>query len=268
MSNPPIAASQFFEDCLREHIRYNSEHGVLPSESEVARRLLNRGPELAEVYEEIQVKLRMPTAKKVLISCLLSAGAFWSPEQIAKDRAGRDELVALNLAIAKRAHELADMLVRRSELHDKSGFSSNTHYDVIAVIDEASAGNGRYDYYLKEPLAHLRARFDMKYWPLLDSIVRVIADDADRAEVRASDPLTESATRSKRPSTADFTRALEAAIQENRGTYSGGIPREFMLSDQSMASLVNVLLDLPVERMVDPIHVKNSRSKGKKLTST
>ncbi|KAF1725499.1 hypothetical protein CSC78_08520 [Pseudoxanthomonas japonensis] len=199
------------------------------------------------------------------MACFLSTGAFWSPDRIAKDRSDRDELVALNLAISKVAYELAGLLVQRDELHNSSGFYSDTHYDIVQVIDEASADNGRYTYYLKEPLERLGGRFDMKYWPALDAIVRTIAEDARRALVVASDPLTEGATRSKRPSTADFTRALEAAILENRAGLSSGIPKDFMLSDQAIASLVNVLIDLPADKMVDPVHVKNTRSKGKKL---
>jgi len=265
MSNPPTSRG-FFEDHLREQIRYNIEHDILPSENAVARRLLDRGSELADVYDEIHAKLgRDATAMKVFTNCMLSVGAFWSPAQIAQYRSDRNSLTALNRMIAERAHELADLLVQRDSLHNHSGFSSGTHYDIVEVIDQACAGNGRYTSYVKEPLAQLGARFDMKYWPMLNEVVRVLAVDADNAKITASDLLTESATQSKRPSTADFTRALHAAIDENRGTWSGAIPEDLTLSDQSMANLINILIELPVEKMVDPAHVKNSRSKHKKL---
>lgn len=267
MNKSVMTAREFFEDRLQEHLRYNEANRVLPSESAVARRLLDRGAELAEVYNEIHNNLRDPISKNVLLSRFLSVGAFWSLERIAQDRMDREALVALNKEIAKRSYALADLLRQRDQLHNHSDFHSGTHYDIVEVIDEASEGNGRYAYYLKEPLAHLSGRFDMKYWPMLDSLVQVIGDDAERAKVKASDPLTDSATRSKRPSTADFTRALDAAIQDSRGSYSGGLPKDFMLSDQGLATLVNVLLDLPVDTMVDAVHVKNSRNKGKKLKS-
>lgn len=262
----PATAREYFEDHLREQIGYNIKHEILPSENAVARCLLNRGDELIEVYEELHAKLlRDETARKVFLNCILSASAFWSPKQIAKDRADRVDLTALNRTIAARAHELADLLAKRDDLHNHSGFSSGTHYDIVNVIHQACSQNGRYEQYVKEPLAQLSARFDMKYWPMLSDVVRVIGIDAEQADVIASDPLTESATQSKRPSTADFTRALGAAIDENRGTWLGAIPNDFTLSDQGMATLINVLLDLPAEKMVDPVHVKNSRNKHKGL---
>lgn len=265
MSSPTVAR-EFFEDHLREQVRYNIEHDILPSENAVAGRMLSRGDELTDVYDEIHTKLRRDTiAMKVFANCVLSAGAFWSPEQIAKDRSDRTNLITLNRMIADRAHELADLLIQRDDLHNHSGFSSGTHYDIVEVIDQACSGNGRYESYVKEPLAQLGAQFDMKYWPMLDEVVRVIATDADQAKITASDPLTEGATQSKRPSTADFTRALQAAIEESRGSWLGAIPVDFTLTDQSMATLINILIDLPVEKMVDYTHVKNSRSKHKKL---
>lgn len=262
----PTTAREYFEGHLREQIQYNLEHNILPSENEIARRLLIRGDELIEVYDELHAKLfQDDTSRKVFINCILSAAAFWSPDRIAQDRADRVELSTLNRTIATRAYELADLLNRRDDLHNHSGFSSETHYDIVAVIHQACAKNGRYESYLKDPLAQLSARFDMKYWPRLFDVIQVIATDAEQAEVIASDPLTESATQSKRPSAADFTRALRAAIDENKGTWFGAIPNDFALSDQGMATLINVLLDLPVEKMIDPVHVKNSRNKHKKL---
>lgn len=262
----PATAREYFEDHLREQIRYNIERDILPSENTVARRLLDRGGELIEVYEELHANLRRDhISRKTFLNCMLSASAFWSPERIAQDRADRVNLTIVNRAIAERAHELADLLAQRDDLHNHSGFSSSTQYDIAEVIHQACEKNGRYEHYVKEPMTQLSARYDMKYWPMLYEVIRVIATDAEQAEIMASDPLTESATRSKRPSMADFTRALRAAIDENRGTWLGAIPNDFTLSDQGMATLINVLLDLSAEKMVDTVHVKNSRSKHRNL---
>ena len=50
MSSPTVAR-EFFEDYLREQIRYNIEHNILPSENAVAGRMLSRGDELTEAYD-------------------------------------------------------------------------------------------------------------------------------------------------------------------------------------------------------------------------
>lgn len=262
-------ARQVCEDYLREQIHTNNEQGILPSENRVAERLLARGDGLADVYEEVYAHLyRDRISWKIFLSCLLSTGAFWSPEKIAKYRADRDALIELNRNIAKHAHTLADLLARRDDLHNRSAFGSDTHYDITAVIDQACAHNGRYEYYLKEPLAQLSARFDMKYWPLLADCVRVIGDDAENAGITASDPLTEAATKSTRASKADFIRALRESIDENRGDWLGAIPKMFGPSNDAMATLVNVLLDLPPEEMVDATYVKNLRHRDKEREAT
>lgn len=45
------------EAFLTEEIRSNQEKDILPSESRVAGRLLIRGAEMAEVYEEVMVRI-------------------------------------------------------------------------------------------------------------------------------------------------------------------------------------------------------------------
>ena len=52
---------------------------------------------------------------------------------------------------------------------------------------------------------------------MLADCVRVIGDDAENASITTSDPLTEAATKSTRPSKADFIRALRESIEEDRG---------------------------------------------------
>lgn len=264
MSDPLKSAKQVCEEHLREQIRYNTEKNILASENRVAERLLARGEELSPVYVEVHAQLRADgIGWKIFLDCVLSTGAFWSPEKIAEHREDRAALIDLNQAIAKHADALADLLGEREELQNRSAFSGNTHYDICQVIHQASAGNGRYESYVKEPLEHLSTRFDMKYWPRLAECVRVIADDAAEATIAASDPLTAAATKSSRPSKADFLRALRSAIGENRGTWLGGFPRKFAPTDSALATLVNVLLDLPPSELIDASYVKNLRRRDK-----
>jgi len=260
MTNETSSAQQICEDYLREQIRSNNEKGILRSENQVAEKLLARSDEVAHIYEEVYSQLcEDGIAWKTFLGCVLSTGAFWSPEKIAKYRGVRNELVEVNLAIAKHAHVLADLLNHRTALNNESAFSSDTHYHICDVVTQASAGNGLYRSWVKDPLSHLRSQFDLKYWPSLDECVRAIGEDANNAKVDATDPLTEAATKSTRPSKADFLRALLASIKENRGDHLGDIPENFRPSDEALASLVIVLLDLPSERIVDATYVKNLR---------
>jgi len=254
------AARKACEDQLREEIRSNRENDILPSENRVAERLLAHGDQMAHVYDEIYPKLSGDgIAWKHFLGCLLSTSAFWSPDKIAALRSGRDSLVEVNRDIAKHALALADLLDRRDTLHNTSGFSDETLYAICDVIDRASAHNGFYQSWIKEQLNQMRTRFDLKYWPSLADCARVIGEDAGQADITPTDPLTEAATKSTRASKADFLRALLSAIDEIRGDWLGAFPARFRPSDEAMATVVNVLLELPPNEVIDGTSVKNVR---------
>lgn len=260
MSAKTTCPREMCEAFLNEQIRSNQENNILPSENRVAHRLIARGAEMTEVYEEVMASLPDDGVSwKVFLGCLLNAGAFWSPEAIAELRADRASLTSINRSIAQQAQALSELLEHRDYLHNHSAFGSETLYDVVTLIDRSSSQNGRYASYVKESLAELSARYDMKYWPSLAECLRVLAEDASKAEVRATDPMTEAATRSPRTSKADSIRALRELIHENRGNWWGAIPRKFRLSDHAMAQAANVLLDLPSSEIVDANYIKGLR---------
>lgn len=260
------AARNVCETILQESIRYNLEHEILPSENVVARRLLDRSEELIEAYQEVYDKLHhRPHAVKQFLGMLLSVQAFWSPEKIAHARTDRDALVEINQKIQGHARELADLLEERTRLHNTSGFSSRTLHHIRDVIDAAYKENWHYRTFLREPLEHLAGQFDLKYWPELSKIMLAIANDAEHAELEATDPLTEAATLSKRPSTSDQVLALLAYIEECRGNHDGALPYGFQLSDRSMASLLNVVFDVPVDKLLTAEYVKGRRQRARDL---
>ena len=107
MSAPqPATPQKICESILNEEKQYNIEHKILPSENAVVDRLLSRGLELKEAYEELHEKLhKHPPALKVFLGLLLSTAAFWSPEKITKARSERDDLANINQQIATKAAE-------------------------------------------------------------------------------------------------------------------------------------------------------------------
>lgn len=258
------AARTVCEDILREKIRYNAENEVWPSESAVAEHLLARGEELSDAYEEIYSKLHRRTyALDQFMGMLLSAKALWSPDKIAKAREDRDVLKEINVKIENQARALAYLLQRRTDLHNTSGFSSETLYHIVDVIDRANEGNGHYATFLRKPLQELSGQYDLKYWPELFRCLHAIADDAASAIVEATDPMTDAATASRRPSTSDSVMLFLAYIEDCRGDYAGGIPRDFHLSDKNMATVMNVLLDLPDDKILTAEYIKGRRQRAR-----
>ncbi len=262
MTPATIAPSDICEAILQEGKAYNIEHKILPSENVVVDCLLARRIELTEAYAELHEKLGFrPPALKVFLDLLLSTAAFWNPERNAESRADRERLEAVNEEIAEKAAALARLLDERDDLHNSSGFYSSTHYHPLDLVEGASAENYLYKSYVQKPLAELRGRYDLKYWPSISKCLWVLSCDAEHSKVQASDPLTEAATRATRKSLADFFKALFASIEENSAHNYGFLPRDFRLTDASFASLVNCALDLGPDEIVDATYVKRLRQR-------
>ncbi|MCB1385951.1 MAG: hypothetical protein KDJ29_13925 [Hyphomicrobiales bacterium] len=254
--------TEICENILREEIRYNIEHDILRSENQIAERLLSRRIELREAYAELYKKLLAPPpALEIFLGSLLSTAAFWSPEKIAKSREDRKRLEEVNQEIAEKGHELSRLLRERDSLNNHSAFHSETYYGLIEMIDDASSQHGRYNLFLREPLTALSCQYDLKYWPSLSDCILALSRNAADGKVRASDPLTEVATKAMRRSLADFLKAFIASLEEQKIQNGGLIPSNFRLGDASIASLVNCALDLSVTDMIDAAYVKRFRQR-------
>lgn len=259
------SARQACERILRAEQAYNIEHSILPGENAIAERLLCRGLELADAYEELQDELhRHPNALQAFLGIVLSTASQWSPDKIALARTAREDLAGVNRQISAKAAELARLLGQRDTLHNTSGFCSSTHYHVVEVIEAAARSrNPRFTVHVKDRLDDLRAQFDLKYWPTLSDFVSELATDAEASDPQASDPLTAAATASTRPSLADFFRALFTAIEENSAHLHGQLPAQFKVSDGTCAALANCALDLEPDDLVDGPYVKRLRQRDR-----
>lgn len=256
------------ENILKGQRAYNIQHHILPSENAVASNMLERTVELREAYQELHQKLHMyDYALERFFEIILSTSAFWNPAEISKARADQKTLVEVNEQIADKAAELASLLEYRSELNNTSGFYSDTHYDVCAVIEAAAVHNSRYDSWVREPLSQLSSRFDLKYWPSLSEFVCELALDAERSEVVATNPLTAVATEAARPSLADFFKALFAAIENESHHECGHLPDDLALSDNTIATIVNCALNLRANDLVDSQYVKRFRQRERERST-
>lgn len=156
---------------------------------------------------------------------------------------------------------LADLISRRSEVQDKSSFSSETYYHVVDVVREAGGSNGLFESYVKDDLDKLTYQYDLKYWPSISEVVAAIGVNAEEAVTVARDPAASAATESRRSGLADFLKALEAKLDDNRVRRYGFIPNDFSLSDNSMASLVNCVLDFEFDELIEGSFLKRFRQR-------
>ncbi len=253
---------QFCEQFLLADKTYNIEHCIWHSENEISDRLLARGTELRDAYEEIHRKLHAyPHAVETMLGLVLSSAAHWDPTKLQEARMHRADLERTNKEIERKACELADLLDHRASLQNTSGFSCDTHYHVCNAIESASMGNYLFQSYVKEKLDAMCGQFDLKYWPSLAEVVREIGNDAGEAKISATDPLTAAGTAGVRSSKADFIKAMFAGIDENREAVGGLLPTDFKLTDRSLASLMNCALNLEPEELIDDAYIKRLRQR-------
>jgi hypothetical protein len=260
-----LAAVQFCEDFLREEIRYNQEHQILRNEVDIANQLLARGNELRDFYIEMFKKLPASHPQvRILLGAVLSVGAFWNPNELADERVARKRLNEVNETIANLSAQLARAVDRRNELHNTSAFYSETHYHVLNIIEASAENHHLFNGWVKGKLSALRREFGFKYWPSLSDFMSVIAVDAKNATAVATDPITAAGTSSTRGSNADFVRALNARVEEDKEGSSFPLPPNFRLSNNSIASLLNVVLDIESSGLVDGAYIKRIRQRDRR----
>jgi hypothetical protein len=260
---PAIAAC---EAALQQIIDYNTSQECWPSQTAIARRLLGQRLMLASAYDEVHRKLGpTPRALYVFLDTVLHAAAGWSPDQLRRARDERHRLEAVNRAIAEHAHSLGALLDERDALANTSGFRAGTLYHPGAWI--VKAGNGRFRSFVREPLEALMAQFDLKYWPDLGTLCRVLADDAAGADVSPADPLTAAGVEGQRASLANFVAALFVGIDETRVREHGPLPDTFGLKDDHWAALVTAALDLPADQVITGDYIKGVRQRSRRRGS-
>lgn len=268
MTHAPTEALQNCETLLRTMMEDLQAKGIWPNVRSIIGGMLKRRIELSDVYEEVYASLAQKhRALYVFWDVFVHAADGWNPEKNQAARRAREELVGVNGRISELADQLAALLDRRDDLHNYSGFNSNTQSQILDIVHEASEHNGLYESYAKEDVERLQYQYDPKYWPSLSEVIQAIGTDAEMAEVTANDPATEAATASRKSGLSDFVRAFLARIDDNRVRECGFIPNSFALSDGSLASLVNCGLDLAVEELVDADFIKRFRQRERQAKS-
>ncbi len=246
---------------LEEEVGYNQAKGILPSENAVSRNLLARGHEMNELYDEFASR---GWSRKTIEQCLrivLSTMAHWKPDQLAQAREEKRQLDGANARIAKVSEELATLLLQREELHNTSGFGSNTHYCIMDLIMDAGRQVPSFEGRVKELLVPIQGQYDLKYWPSIDQVIAALGKDAEAAQSYPHDSLTEAGTESVRPSISDTVRALIRAIEEQRDRVDCRIPSDFAISDKGLATVLNCALNLDTDKLKDAGYIKGIRQR-------
>lgn len=138
----------------------------------------------------------------------------------------------------------------------------------MKIIQQVGEKNSLYSGYVGDSISKLKGRYDLKYWPTIEDVIREISLDAEKADIYATDPLTEAATDSTRSSKADFLKAFLAFIRENSSSAYCMLPLRFEISDKSIAEIMNSALNLRFDQLVDAQYVKRARQRQREQQTT
>ncbi len=252
----------FCETFLRHEQENNTARGIWPSVNRIIDRVLARQCEMAPVYEELLRKLDEEKVQRLLES-IVGIPAVWSEDYISDARAAARRQNAIRERIGVLARELSQLFREREELSNHSGMSARGIDDVVDVLRQASIDNGLFVSFLEDPLQRLQYQFDDKYWPTLGDFIEAIADNANTYEIEPTDEITRAATSSTKTSLADSVRALMSAIESKKlgGLY--GLPTHFRLTDESVATIINVTLNRDSDSLIGSDYVKRLRQRDR-----
>ncbi len=244
MKSDRLNAQNVCENILRDEIKYNIDKKILKGSVIVGERLLERGLELSDAYLEVYNKLNQtPHAIKAFFESITSSLRIWSSEEISKERKNLKRLEEINTKIASVSDDLANLLDERSIIDNNSAIRSNTHYHICDSINAAGNTVSLYKLYVQKEVKHLCGEFSLKYWPSISDILRVISLDALEAEITINDPVTQAALQSQRSSKADLVRIFLADLEGFKKENMGLLPDDFKLTDKSVASFINCVLE-------------------------
>lgn len=255
------------KEFLKNELKYNLEKKILPSENVIINRLIEQDLEMTDVYEDLSRRIPSGQGQEQIIRAIISAAAFWNPDEAKKLREDKKRLIDLNKQIAETAGKLAGLIHNRKEIAEKSGFSAYDDYHFMEWVEKAAETNYRYQSCLADKITSLRGQFDLKYWPTSVEVIEAIKSFAQETKVEATDTWTEASTSSNKSSTADFVRTICKAMEEQTKHSCFGIPNDFKLSDEGLATVVNCALNLLDDDIIDSSYVKNVRQRMRAQSS-
>jgi len=181
-------------------------------------------------------------------------------EDVVNAREEFKELRALKEDIVELASKLAAKLQRQAELYETSGFSKPEYQFIDDLIEQASEGNYLYKSHVSEKLKTLTCQFDLKYWPSRSELVSAIADFEEVQPNPTHCQFPEHVINGRQSDFKDFVIAFDDKFDE-----LNGLPTGFRFSHNALADIINVVLNLPVDRLAtgDAVRIVRNRFKDK-----
>ncbi|KII77324.1 hypothetical protein [Vibrio renipiscarius] len=261
--NKLTLSAQACLDWLKKDLEYNLDKNIWGSLTPLYERSIERSGELNDFFEDVHNQLD-DDQKRLILEILVDANFFWHPNQAAKIRTDYQKFVESNQDIFDAARRLALLLEERMELNEGSRWYSYVDTDLADILNSSSQHHSRFNLYLRESFQPLLS-FDSRYWPTTLDFVEELRNRFFDAEIETSELPLHLLINQKRSSDLD-TLILFFSDLQTRKMGIDGLPKSFKLRDSSVASAINIGLDLPPEGLFTAEKVKvgrqNLRKKG------
>jgi len=250
------------EQFTRKELIYLKEKGIWGSWYPVMERLLNRSLEMGPVYEEICDKLDSSSINSIpfrlTLEAIWASEKFFSPKTIARKKDAMKELVKLHEDIPLLAKNLCDALQHQRKLLEQEDFDPGAYLHTPELLSLASNDNGRYSSFIEEEIDKLDSLYDTRYWPSVDKLISAVGDFEASSSIPIQNHLPTGVMDGRVTILKDFVLSFEADLQDTHQ-----IPDSFTFSTASMATIVNIVLDLPDEKIATPEAVRIIRKRRK-----
>ncbi|MEY8199559.1 MAG: hypothetical protein RPS47_09990 [Colwellia sp.] len=264
-TNPTVFCKAFIERELCDF----KESEIWMSCWPVMARIIERAEELDLAFKEIIKEFGymdssnqyLPEHAYVwLILELIWSSKDFCRSQVEEARSDYNELISLQNEVVDLSEKLASALSRQSELYETSGFQRENYQSVPKAIASASKDNGHFNLYLSPELKSLSSRYDLKYWPSRSDVVDAIGAFEAVQPKPMHFELPEPVIHGRVSDIKDFVLIFDAKFDSHNS-----LPEGFRFSNRSMAEIINVVLDVPPEKLVSAEAVKLVRNRHLKM---
>lgn len=270
----PHEAEQF----LRKELDYNRTHGIYPSDNEIMERMLRNPDTLRPLYCELGRSLRSVHGREAVLSLMIRVAVVAHPKRTAGIRDEKKQAKKLNAEIHKLAPHLRKLAAllreRQTDCPSINPLLLPHVADLMALATQQSRDRFKphlFDEHLAPRLEPLRASFDWKYWPDVDELLLALADALSESTEPESLPTVypaplDKAISGRSASGADFTTAMDEAINDLKFKIGSGVPRDFRLTAGAIECFCGVAMMRDLSQ--DTIKKKRRRQAEKSRDSS
>ncbi len=233
----------------------------------IMERLLSHSTEMKPVYQGICDRFGYnPEYNSPFLlahEAIWMSGGLLSKDTISHKRSVQKELSSLHEMIPKLAGQLCEALSRQKELMETEDFSreepSLTFVDMMSLACKNSEHyNGHYSGWVEKELTKLDGLYDGRYWPEIKQFVSAIGTYESSQPQLVKGNLPESIMHGRSSTLKDFVLGFDSELRKCQQ-----IPADFSFSNSSMATIANIVLELPESQLATSDTVRNVRHRFK-----